>query len=205
VAGVVALACLGTLGGSGAASAGARPATLGHLSRANATTWFKRLLAEKYGATWSRAGVRWAKCPRQEFFPHGASGDGSAEAYCMAEFRSGHVWRYVAASVQQGLVAPVLAREPFTRRWTRRWRRSPARCLDQLRVPGRAYSNDGACEALMISDLAFGLRTGHHARRAYWHGTNTAGFGKLAAHRCRWRARSVTCRNALGDAFRWRF
>ena len=123
----------------------------------------------------------------------------------MAEFGTRYVWRYVAATVQQGLVAPVLAREPFTRRWTRRWRRSAARCLREVRVPGRAYSNSRSCEALMISDLAFGLRTGRRARRAYWHGTNTAGFGTLAVYRCRWSGRSVTCRNALGDAFRWRF
>ncbi|WP_156028369.1 hypothetical protein [Candidatus Solirubrobacter pratensis] len=171
------------------------------LTRGNATAAFKDLLASKYPA-FKRASVKWALCPREEFFPAGLDGDSPPSALCMAQFRSGRTWRYVSARIEQHEPG-VLMDKPYTRTWTRRWRKLPSRCLHELDVRGTAYSNDGTCPALMISDLAYTVRKGKRPRRAYWHGTNTAGFQKLASYRCTTRTRTITCTNALGDAFRW--
>jgi hypothetical protein len=174
------------------------------LTETNATASFKRLLADKYGAQWTGAAVSWALCPREEFFPDGFDGESEPVALCMAQFRSGRTWRYVSASVEQTEPGPAFSGRPYTRAWARKWRKLPSKCLRQLDVRGRAYSNDGSCPALMISDLAYAVRKGKSTRRAFWHGTNTAGFQKLVSYRCRTRGRTITCTNALGDAFRWK-
>jgi hypothetical protein len=174
------------------------------LTAENATASFKRLLADKYGAAFSGAAVSWALCPREEFFESGLDDEGTPVALCMAQFRSGPTWRYVSATVEQTEPGPVLGDKPYTRTWTRKWRKLPAKCMRQLRVRGRAWSNDGTCPALMISDLAYTVRKGGKPRRAFWHGTNTAGFQTLASYRCKTRARTVTCTSKLGDAFRWK-
>ena len=173
------------------------------LTKSNATTSFKRLLTNRYRSAWTNAGRSWALCPREEFFTSGFDDDGVPAAICMAQFRHGHTWRFISASITQTEPGPVFVDKPYTRGWTRKWRRLPAKCLRQVRVRGRAWSNDGTCPALMVSDLAYTVHTGGRPRRAYWHGTNTAGFGTLASYRCHTRGRTITCTNGLGDAFRW--
>ncbi|WP_028061170.1 hypothetical protein [Candidatus Solirubrobacter pratensis] len=180
------------------------------LTKANATAAFKTLLAAKYGSAWSDAARAWALCPREEFFPladnddDGEYDDGLPAAICMAQFRHGRTWRYVSGRIEEGQDGAVFEPKPYTREWTRKWRKLPAKCLRQLHLRGTAYSNDGTCPALMISDLAYDVRKGRKPRRAYWHGTNTAGFQTLASYRCTTRARIVTCTNGLGDALRWK-
>jgi hypothetical protein len=173
------------------------------LTRGNATRLFREALASHYGDEWSASTRRWALCPREEFFPAGQDGDSPALALCMAQFKHAGRWRLVSTSLRQADSGPIM-RRPWTRTWTRRWRKQPARCLRQVNVDGHVWSNDGTCPALMVSDLSYAVRAGKPARRAFWHGTNTAGFEHLARYRCNRRGRAIRCTNAVGDAFRWR-
>jgi hypothetical protein len=179
------------------------------LTESNATTAFKRLLAARYGTVFTQAGESWAVCPHAEFFPpadnddDGEYDEGLPAAICMAQFRRGRTWRYVSGRIEEGRDDAVFEPKPYSRAWTRKWRRLPAKCLRQVRVHGRAWSNDGTCPALMVSDLAYDVRRGKKPKFAYWHGTNTAGFSTVAYYRCKTRGRTVTCTNRLGDAFRW--
>lgn len=172
------------------------------LTKTNDTAAFKRALAQRYGSNFTRASRSWALCPPQEFFPKGLDDDGTPSAICMAQFKAGRTWRYVSATIDQGNQGAEMTK-PYTRAWTRRWRKLGPKCLRQVRVKGHVASNDGSCPGLMVSDLAYAVRSHHSARRAFWHGTNTAGFQTVARYRCTTRGRSITCTNALGDAFRW--
>jgi hypothetical protein len=173
------------------------------LSRANATSAFKGLLAARYGSRFTNASKSWALGPGKEFFPDGLDGESGTAAICMAQFKSGRTWRYVSGLIEDGEDGPVFAHRPWSRTWTRRWRRQSARCVRQAGVRGRLYSNDGTCPSLMVGDIAYTVKQGGRPRYAYWHGTNTAGFEKVARYRCSSRGRTITCRNGLGDAFRW--
>ena len=172
------------------------------LTQANATSAFKRALADSFGSRFTHASRSWALCPSQEFFPHGVDNESSPSAACMAHFKSGRTWRYVSALIEQGDNGAEM-NKPYARAWTRKWRALGPKCLKQVQVKGRVASNDGACPALMTSDLDYAVRTHHSTRRAFWHGTNTAGFEKVARYRCKTHARTITCTNGLGDAFRW--
>jgi hypothetical protein len=163
-----------------------------------ATAAFKSHLAAVYGRHYSRAGRRWALCPRAELFPRPAAG---AVAYCMAEFRYGRRWRFVEGSV---IARPSGMRADFAfeRTWIRRWRRSPASCTRSWGVTGRLYTNDGACDGDMAGDLERAMRAHQSTRRAFVHGTNMAGFQKVGEYRCRRHGVTVACVNGMGDAFR---
>ena len=173
------------------------------LTRSNATSAFKSLLAVRYGSRFTRASTSWALCPSKEYFPDGLDGESGTAAICMAQFKSGRTWRYVSGFIEDGEDGPVFGNRPWSRTWTRKWRRQSARCARQAGVRGRVYSNDGTCPSLMLGDIAYTVKQGRRPRYAYWHGTNTAGFSKVAYYRCRSRGRTVTCTNAMGDAFRW--
>jgi hypothetical protein len=173
------------------------------LTRANATVSFESTLKTRYGDAWEQASRRWALCPTQEFFPHGLGNDGTAAAICMAQFRSGDTWRYVSGLLEYTDDGPVLDR-PYTRKWRRAWKRRSASCARRAGVGGVIYSNDGTCPFQMVGDLAYSVERGRTPKYAYWHGTNTAGFTKIARYRCRNGGRTVTCTNAMGDAFRWK-
>ena len=74
------------------------------LTKTNATSAFKRALAEYYGSRFTGASQSWALCPSQEFFPDGFDGDDEAppSAFCMAQFKSGRTWRYISVGIDQG-------------------------------------------------------------------------------------------------------
>lgn len=175
------------------------------ITRTGAERAFAARLADRYGGEFESAAVAWVKCPRQEMYD--IDDDGYREAYCMAELGSARKRRYVSGKVDDDLTVGKL----YSSHWMRRWHRCAPRYLRELRVPGRLYSNDNNCggAALMASDLAYSLRTGHLGRhpRAYWHGTNTLGFDEIAKLRCtvhrHSRTRSIRCRNSLGDAFHY--
>lgn len=191
-----------------AAARGATAPATGHaaqqLTAANATQHFRANLARVYRRAWTRAGRRWAKCPRQQFFPRGLTGQRGPEAICMAQFRHRRRWRRVQALLEQTESGPGFRQRPFTRTWRRRWQRRGATCRRQAGVRGTISSNDATCPALMVSDLAFEVRRGRRPRRAISHGTNTAGFERIVIFRCRTRGRTIRCTNGMGDAFRWR-
>lgn len=174
------------------------------LRERNATAMLKKQLAHRYGSAWTDASRHWALCPKEEFFRHGFDGKSRPVAICMAEFRStGKRWRFVSATLQEKASGTAIDK-PFTRTWKRRWHKQSSRCRRQADVRGAIYSNDGTCPALQVSDLAYALARHQSTKFAYWHGTNTAGFEKVARFRCHRHGRSIRCVNKMGDGFRWK-
>jgi hypothetical protein len=184
------------------------------LTESNAAAEFRRLLGERYGRAFTDARQPWAICPDEEFFPlvdnddDGYYDDGTPAAICMAQFRSpGGQWRYVSARLEEGSDGAVFSPKPFTRAWTRKWRKLGPKCLKQAGVRGaRAFSNDGTCPARMLSDVAAQLKQNPNRKRfpyIGWYGTNLAGFERAARFTCKRTGRTVSCRNGLGDAWRW--
>src|SRR5262249_35667075 len=162
------------------------------------TNLFKQALAKRYGNAWTRAGARWALCPSKEFFPKGLGDDRSGPyALCMAQFKSAGRWRFISQRVDQGDPDPVFDK-PFTRTWTREGRRRAPSCARLAGVHGTIESNDGTCESLMIGDLAYEVHHHLSTKRVGQHGTDLAGFDKVATYRCRSRGRTITCTNQMG-------
>lgn len=126
--------------------------------------------------------------------------DGSQNVGCMAEFRAGPRWHLYSTTAS---VAPydnvvTVARKPWHRSWVRRWRRAGAACLRHgayQPMRGVLESNGFGCDARLAADIYRGV-TG-------WHGTDTGSFLPITRYHCRKRASTYTCRNGMGDAFRW--
>jgi hypothetical protein len=126
--------------------------------------------------------------------------DGTRNAECMAHFRVGRRYHYLAitATVEREGYAIAFPSRPFHRTWTRTWRKAGPKCLRNApfgRLRGVLYSNAFGCDARMASEIYHGV-TG-------WHGTGTGSFLAITRYSCRKRARTYTCRNRVGDAFRW--
>jgi len=157
-----------------------------------ATTAFKANLKTRFGAY--RSG--YVKCA-------GVWRDdeaGTQIAGCMAHFRVGRTYHYLssAARVANGDYRITFPRRPFHRTWTRKWRRASMKCLRTgafKPLRGVLYSNAWGCDARMASEIYRGV-TG-------WHGTGTGYFLGITRYHCRRRGRTYTCRNGVGDAFRW--
>ena len=163
------------------------------LTAANATRDFKDLLHDQYG-TLREAYVKCANLWTDQ------EGEGTQYADCMAHFRVGRRYHYVstAAQVEGENYMITYPAGPFHRSWTRKWRKQGPKCLRNApfgRLSGTLYSNDTTCPARMASEIYKGV-TG-------WHGTGTGSFPQIVRYNCRKRARTYTCRNRLGDAFRW--
>jgi hypothetical protein len=181
------------------------PATASAITRHSAQRAMRAKLAHRYGAEFSRARAVWLKCPAAEIYDQ--EGDGRRDAYCMAEFGSGRIRRYI-----QGLVdADLSARVVFARHWRRHYRRCGRHNLRSWGGTGTLRTNDWDCSGDLAADVER-IVNGHPRRRhvsVYWRGTNTLGFGAIARQRCRVRGhgshRKAFCRNSLGDAFRYRF
>lgn len=184
------------------------------LTESNAAAEFRRLLGERYGRAFTGASRPWAICPDEEFFPladHDDDGyydEGTPAAICMAQFRSpGGQWRYVSGRLEEGEDGAVFSPKPWTRTWTRKWRKLPPKCLKQAGVrTGRAYANDGTCPARMLSDVARQIKQNPDRKRfpyIGWYGTNLAGFEKVAQFKCKRTGRTIKCANGLGDEWRW--
>ena len=156
-----------------------------------ATARFKAHLGAVYKARWRHASRRWALCPRAEVLPQAV--------LCMAEFRYHGRWRFLEGTLFRRTFR---ARVEYARSWVRRWRRTPSGWARAWGVAGTIYDNDHACNGDMAGDIERALRSGRPTRSAFVHGTNTAGFGHVVAYRCHRSGVSVTCVNAMGDAFR---
>jgi len=164
----------------------ATPATA---AAANPFPRFRAYIATTFGVR----NPRYSRCPQAQRLQGGL-------ALCEAQFRQGPRWRYVSAGVRRnGTIA-----FPFTRTWVRRWRGCPVH--DRRFVPGtlRVNNNDCGGASLMASDIQHAVlfRSGF-PRRAFVHGTNTAGFGPRVEYRCVRNNRTARCVNQLGDSFRY--
>ena len=164
------------------------------VTAASATREWKSYLARTRGF---KSG--WAKCPREEVFS--LDKGRPKQAICMAQYKVGKTWRFYTGTVSVKAEQPSV-KSDFSRKWVRRWHscRKPRWARD---LKGRLRSNYG-CDFLMAGDADYLLRNGERVRSTFWHGTNTAGFQTVARFRCRHLSkRAVTCRNRLGDAFRY--
>lgn len=214
VALVLAAAIAAGLGGqAGAAQPGGLSPSTAAIDFGNELSYLPRFkVAYGHSTVPSRRVLANPLCPRAEIF--------GGHAICMAEFEYHHVWHLVAGTVsdQQNQnntftgdsKTPDSGGNPndtgtvtFSRQWHRRFRPAPRGCrLHQLR--GRLSSNDGACDALMADDLA--PEIAHHERlQVREHGTSLKGFDPIVAYECTepQHGRTITCRNAVGDAFRY--
>src|SRR4051794_33118296 len=170
------------------AIAPAQAATGGQVSR-RATAALKAHLGVVYKARWRHASRRWALCPRAEVLPQ--------VVFCMGEFRYHGRWRFLEGTIARGSFR---ARVVYARSWVRRWRRTPSGCGRAWGVAGTIYDNDHACNGDMAGDIERAMRSGQSTRRAFVHGTNTAGFGQGGADRLPPPGRSGTGVKALGGA-----
>jgi hypothetical protein len=136
-------------------------------------------------------------CPAVEHNP-GLLKDAYA---CMIEYRLGGAWHLVEAAVGQRHGRVEIVGKPYVSSWTRTWRQASPACVNQIGLKGSLRSNDGACDALMASDIEYAVGSGETPRYAYWHGTNTAGFDPIARYTCTKNGRDYRCVNSLGDAF----
>ena len=168
------------------AVAPAQASTSGQAHRA-----VKADLGVVYKARWRHASRRWALCPRAGCRP------GSCSAWASSATTGAG-----ASSRTTVFRSSFRARVEYERSWVRRWRRTPSGCARAWGVAGTIYDNDHACNGDMAGDLERAMRSGQATRRAFVHGTNTAGFGQVVDYRCHRRGVSVTCANAMGDAFR---
>jgi len=172
------------------------------LNEASAEQAMSQELAGRYGNEYTDAAASWLKCPTAEIF----STEGTTTALCKAEFGSGNTRRFVGGSVNEKTGVSIF----FSRRWSRHFHPCPRQFLSRRGIAGRLSINGYSCEgdALMVGDLAYALRAGHLGRHpvAYTHGTNTVGFDESAKLPCTvsGRGHKITCRNSLGDAFRYR-
>jgi hypothetical protein len=161
-------------------------------------------LANRFGNEFVNATAVWVKCPKQEILNF----SGNRFAICMAEFGRNRSRHLIVGRVDETLQAYV----DYTRRWNRHFRPCPRRFLRRLNVRGSLSANDNNCggTALMAADVAYWLSRGkfHRHEAVYAHGTNRVGFEQWARFPCKRKnfgqRISVTCRNSLGDAFRYR-
>lgn len=156
------------------------------LTVARATVAFRRYLEDRFDMS-----EPYVKC--------GYVFDGDDDSQvgdCMAHFRSGQVWHFISASpvVEADDYRVTFPRTPFTRAWTRKWRKAGPKCLRGY-PKGVLYSNAWGCDARMASEIYRGT-TG-------WHGTGTGFYLPITRYSCHRKRRTYTCRNGVGDAFRW--
>jgi hypothetical protein len=161
------------------------------LSSTAATSAVRADVRDDFGAV----GRRYVGCPRVERF------DG--KQLCYAQFRDAGVWRlrsYLATGTNESPDLDV----SFARRWRRTLRTCHGSRSERRYAPGRLRSNYFACDYLMAWDIQSAISSGKRVRRAYVHGTNTAGFGRIFKFRCRQKRMLAKCHNGMHDRFTYR-
>jgi hypothetical protein len=159
-------------------------------SPAVATHAFGRWLHRHY----SRPVGYWT-CPKAQ-----TVGD---RADCSAEFRVRRRWHTVDASarVSHGRVVISHVREEA---WVRRWSRWSRRWLE-ADTPGKASVNGAPYDWTWLAAGAHAKWTqGRRSFRVNSYDGYSTGFDRFVIFRCVVRADLVTCRNAFGDAMRYR-
>ena len=175
-----------TLAASGASASPAHAP-----SPAAATVAFGHLLHQLYGAIHGY----WA-CP-------GPAINGRVD--CLAEVSSARVWHRVSAAAVHDLGVTWLNRasgETWSRRWSPYSRHFIVRSSES-HVPGVVSVNSPVYDWGWLAQGARGVKDGE-TRRVHALDGNVTGFGRLFFFTCSRRGGLITCRNALGDAMRYR-
>ena len=160
-------------------------------SPAAATRAFGRWLQHRYVRP-----VGYWTCPRAQAFENRAA--------CAAEVRVGKRWHFVDASarLRGGRVAISRVDEVV---WTRRWSTYVRRSLPGADTPGKASVNGRAYDWRWLAAGAYdGWRRGRRTFTANAYDGYWRGLGRFYLFRCAVRGGLITCRNALGDAMRYR-
>ena len=160
-------------------------------SPATATRAFGHWIEKRY------AGARgyWT-CPAGQVF--------GRDADCWAEIRVGRRRHLVTAtaSVSGGRVVFSRAHDQT---WVRRWSKYSRRPIAGFGTPGEASVNSPAFDWAFLAAGAYGKwKDGRRSFRVNSHDGDGTGLGKFFIFGCAARGDLVTCRNAFGDAMRYR-
>ncbi len=169
------------------------------LTSGKAERTMRQKMSQRYGNEFTQAHARWLSCPKEEIFTY----QGKTTSLCMTEFGSGKLRRYVQATVDSHKRVKVYVDQHYRRRWHR---------CSPHGVKGRVKANYFNCSGSAQQSYDLYYLVQHHKVPkhpvTYWHGTNLAGFDPLVKFPCtrhrhgrRW---SFTCKNSLGDAFKYR-
>ena len=166
-------------------------AAAGPPSSAAATRAFGRWLQHRY----VRPAGYWT-CPRAQTV--------GSRADCAAEFRVGQTWHFVDATARLS-AGRVVIRKADEVVWVRRWSKWTHRSLPGAETPGKASVNGRAYDWRWLAAGVYdGWRRGRRSFTANAYDGYWLGLGRFYLFRCVVRGDLVTCRNALGDAMRYR-
>ena len=172
-------------------AASASPA--GAPSPATAAAAFGRLLHQLYGGI----DGHWT-CPRAVL----------DRVDCVGEVHTGRQWHWLTMSAvrRNGVVVLMTLTNKAAQSWARRW--SPYSRHFILRsaepgVPGIVSVNSPVYDWGWLAGLVKGLKAGQTGRFSSVDGPEY-GAGRLYTFTCARRGGLITCRNALGDAMRYR-
>jgi hypothetical protein len=165
--------------------------TAGPPSPATATRAFGRWLEQRYGAPrgyWT--------CPPAQVV--------RSRAFCAAEFRVGERRHFVDATARLSGGRVVISKVDETA-WVRRWSRYLRRSLPGARTPGKASVNGGGYDWPWLAAGAYdGWKRGRASFVVNAYDGYSTGLRRFYVFRCVVRGDLVTCRNAFGDAMRYR-
>jgi hypothetical protein len=120
---------------------------------------------------------------------------------CLGEVHVGHLWHQVGADVSSRF-GEIAFDHVFAQTWRRHWLPYSHRWIAGG-PPGVASVNTTAYGWGFLAGAVAELKDGAHAKFLGYDG-DTAGFRRFYLFRCSRNGRLVTCRNALGDAMRYR-
>lgn len=124
---------------------------------------------------------------------------------CLAEVHTGRNWHqlYPSARIRNGVIVFTALTNIAAVTWVRHWWPYSHQWLANRRAPGVASVNSDAFD---WSWLALGLAHLKDRARVSRDGIDgdSAGFSRLYLFHCSRRGGLITCRNALGDAMRYR-
>ena len=158
---------------------------------ADATASFRALIDARYGAQpgfWRCAPVNYSQ----------------RELQCWAEIHRGARYRRISATATAPPSAPRFT-NVRSQTWTRKWTRVSASIVHEFGARGTASANGSGYDWAFLLGFADSAFRGHKlpASSIVFDG-NSSGFPRaLFRFHCTLADRTVTCRNALGDALRY--
>ena len=120
---------------------------------------------------------------------------------CLGEVHAGRLWHQVGADVSSTF-GEIAFDRVFAQTWRRHWRPYSHRWIAGGPT-GVASVNSDAYGWSFLASAAAHLKDGAHARILGYDGYTT-GFHHFYLFRCSRHGSLITCRNALGDALRYR-
>lgn len=127
---------------------------------------------------------------------------------CLAEVRTGRNWHQIAMSarVRNSVIVLMTLTNDAAQSWVRRWTPYSRHFIlrsHEPQVPGVVSVNSPAYDWGWLAGLARGLKAGQTRRLSALDG-DVNGWERFYLFTCSARGSVITCRNALGDAMRYR-